>query len=140
MTRNTGIWIDGSKAVIIELQGDEAIIQEVPANVEYHQRIPGEGKDTTRFGNQFFDLEHKKEHRIQDQRKHFLDKVRTLTLHADQIVVFGPAGTKTELEKIFRLDHIMAGKLLAVHTAPDMTHNQMTAWVRKYFKNTHVEL
>ncbi|MBK6732015.1 MAG: hypothetical protein IPG60_14010 [Bacteroidetes bacterium] len=44
MTRNMGIWIDGSKAVIIELNGDEAIIQEVLANVDYRERIPGEGK------------------------------------------------------------------------------------------------
>jgi len=135
-----GIWIDGSKAVIIELNGDTPNIQEVPANVDYRERIPGEGKSTTRFGNQFFDEEHKRESKIQDQRKRFLDKVRTLAMKADQLVVFGPAGTKTELEKMFRLDSIMAGKLLAVHTAPDMTQNQMTAWVRKYFKNTHVEL
>lgn len=140
MIRNMGIWIDGSKAVIIELNGDEAIIQEVLANVDYRERIPGEGKNAAGFGNQYFDMEHRKEHRIQDQRKHFLDNVRTHALSADQLVVFGPAGTKTELEKMFRLDHIMAGKLLAVHTAPVMTHNQMTAWIRKYFKNTHVEL
>lgn len=140
MTRNTGIWIDGSKAVIIELQGETASIRELMSNVDYRERIPGEGNDATRFGSQFFSPENKKEHKIQDQRKHFFDQLRKLLLESDQIVIFGPAGTKIELEKVFRLDHLMAGKLLAVHTAPDMTHNQMTAWVRKYYKNTHVEL
>lgn len=140
MARNTGIWIDGTKAVIIELNGEMASIFEIPADVDYRLRVPGETNQASRFGTQFINTEQKTEARIHDQRKHFFEEVMRQTKEMDQIVIFGPAGTKTELEKMFRLDHIMTGKLLAVHTAPAMTQNQMAAWVRKYFKSTHVEL
>lgn len=53
---------------------------------------------------------------------------------ADEIVLSGPAGMKTELEKLIQDDTDLSSRLKGVETTDRMTENQIVAWVKKYFE------
>jgi len=48
---------------------------------------------------------------------------------ADEIVLSGPAGMKTELEKLIQDDTDLSSRLKGVETTDRMTENQIVAWV-----------
>lgn len=53
---------------------------------------------------------------------------------AEELVVFGPAQMKIELEKQIKEIQPLAKKLLEVVSADSMTENQIVAWVKDYYK------
>jgi hypothetical protein len=53
---------------------------------------------------------------------------------SDELIVFGPAQTKTKLEQKLMKDHLIEpGKLKAVETADKMTLNQIVEKVRRFY-------
>ncbi len=129
----TGMWIDGSKAVLVTIAGEESDLRTIRSGVETHERIKGEGNQAGRFGKQYVEDERSKEHRIHDQEhkfiEHLIDEVRT----SDQLMVFGPAQMKTRFEKLFAADSRPKPNLRAVKAADSMTDNQIAAYVREFF-------
>ena len=133
MKKQTGIWLDKEKAVIIILTEGNHAIKHIDSDVEGRERFPGEGKNFGRFGSQFLSMENKKKNRTKKQLTAYLKRIVTEIKNADEIVLFGPAGMKTELEKIIKEDHQLKEKLVGVKTADSMTENQLVAWVKEYF-------
>lgn len=134
MNNKVGVWIDLSNAIIITLNGNEKKVQ-VVEGVDNRERIPGEGKSFTRFGDQFSNLERQKQGRINQQVKDYLKKVKATLTHSDSIVLFGPSNMKQELADLILKNKLMAQKLKGVVTADSMTENQMVAWVINYYKS-----
>ncbi|MEZ4945947.1 MAG: hypothetical protein R2804_10485 [Cyclobacteriaceae bacterium] len=130
----TGIWIDLKKAIFVNLHNDKKEIKTIFSEIEPNERTPGESKDFVRFGNQFSNLEKQKENRLNNQTKEYLNRVTAELSHCDTFVIFGPAGMKTELEKLIRKNKDLSKKLKGVETADSMTENQTAAWVVDYFK------
>ncbi len=135
MKKKVGIWIDLSKAVIVTLHGDEREIH-VIEGIDNRERIPGEGKSFTRFGNQFFNLERQKESKFKHQVKTFMKSVEKRVIKSDELVIFGPANMKKELANMILKNKTLAQKLKGVESADSMTDNQLAAWVASYFE-TH---
>lgn len=133
MKNKVGVWIDMSKAIIITLKGEEREVQ-VIEGIDNRERIPGEGKRFTRFGNQFSNQEKQKEGRRNQQVKDYLKQVLKILTHSESIVLFGPSNMKQELANLIMKNKEMVQKLHGVVTADNMTENQMVAWVVNYYK------
>lgn len=133
MKNNVGVWIDLSKAIIVTIKGDERNSLKLEG-VDNRERIPGESKTYTRFGNQFSNLEKQKENKLNQQIKSFLKSVEDQLIHCDALVIFGPANMKQELADLILNNKTLVHKLKGVETADSMTDNQVAAWVDSYFK------
>ncbi len=133
MKKQTGIWLDKEKAIIINLSEGKHTIKYLESNITIRERIPGEGKKFGRFGGQFLSLENKKKNRIKKQTAKYLKKIVFEIKNSDEIVLFGPAEMKTDLEKMILENSKISSKLLAVRTADSMTENQLVAWVKEYY-------
>ena len=133
MEKQTGIWIDKEKAVIITLFNSNHTIKHIESGIVTKERNSGEGKDFGRFGNQFLNSEKKKENKSKQQTDNYLEKVISDITESDEVVIFGPAEMKTQLEKRMLSRNNIATKLLEVETADNMTDNQLIAWVKEYF-------
>ncbi len=135
MKKQTGIWIDTKKAVIICLEEDNHTLKTIDSLIESNERIPGEGRWFTRFGNQFLNFEKKKRNRRNSEVKKFLTIIKTEIKDSDELVLFGPASMKKELVKIIHEDSQLSPMLKGVKTADSMSDNQLVAWVKNYFAN-----
>ena len=130
----TGIWIDSKNAYIVSLSGSEANLSIVSSGIEGVTRIDGEGKEYGRFGDQYTTMENKQENKKMHEIADYLEEVIEKVKSADEIVVFGPAQMKIELEKQIKENQPLAKKLLEVVSADSMTENQIIAWVKDYYK------
>ena len=137
MKRQTGIWIDSSKAIIVALDGDTEKITEIDSEVEnsvYHNK---EGNKGTFSAGHHGDSDKKFDIRKEQELDYFIKSVLSYVKKSDELIVFGPAQTKTKLEKKLMTDHLIEpGKLKAVETADKMTLNQIVEKVRRFY-NPH---
>lgn len=136
MKRQTGIWIDTSKAIIVTLEGgkDEKI-SEIDSDVEnsvYHDK---EGNKGTFSGGHHGNSESKFENRKREQIDFFVKEVLSYVKGADELFVFGPAETKIRLEQKIQDEKLFANKLKAVETADKMTLNEVVAKVKKFYNS-----
>lgn len=135
MKKQTGIWIDSSKAIIVTLDGDSEKITEIDSEVEndvYYNREGNTG--TFSSGGHHSTNESQFEARKEEQLNYFLKSVLSYVKNSDELIVFGPAQTKTKLEQKLLKDHLIEpGKLKAVETADKMTLNQIVEKVRRYY-------
>ena len=134
MKTQTGIWLDKEKAYVINLAEGKHNIKTIESDISKRERFEGEGKKYGRFGSQFLSMENKKKNRLKKQFDDYLRNIISVIKTADEIVLFGPAEMKIDLEKIILKDNNLKAKLVAVKPADSMTENQMVAWVRDYFK------
>lgn len=135
MKKKAGIWIDTKNAVIVFLEENNHTVKTIQSDIETRERVPGEKKWFTRFGNQFFDFKKKKDNRRANEIRNYLKKVCDVIQPAGEIVLFGPAAMKKELEKSIRNDPAITTEIKAVETAGSMTENQIAAWVKQFFMN-----
>ena len=133
MKKQTGIWLDKEKAVIIKLKEEKHTIAYLDSGIVFKERVAGEGKKFGRMGEQFLNMESKKENKFKQQTSDYLKRILLEIKNSDEIVLFGPAEMKKMLEKALLEDRELSKKLLAVKTADSMTENQMLAWVRKFY-------
>ncbi len=135
MKKQAGIWIDTQKAFVVILNGDSPVTKTIHSGIESKVRIPGESKEYTRFGNQYYDNESKKEERVKHELKTFLRDVVNEIKNTDEVLIFGPAGMKKELEKSVLNEKNIRASIRAVQAADSMTDNQMIARVKTFFSS-----
>ncbi len=135
MKKQTGIWIDGSKAVIITFSKGSEFIIEIKSDIENRIYHNSEGDKGTFMGNRHINSEKRFSERRKQQTEQFLKSVVEEIEGTDELYIFGPAEMKTKLKKeIEGGDITLHNKLKAVETASNMTTNQMVAKVKKYYK------
>ena len=75
--------------------------------------------------------------KVQERRKHHLrryyEQIIKATDDAHKILLFGPGGAKTELEKQINKSKGLSSKIVAVERADKMTERQIAAKVREFF-------
>ena len=136
MEKQTGIWIDTKKAIIVTLDGHkEEKITEIDSDVEnsvYHNKEGDKG--TFSSGTRQSDSETKFDNRKKEELNYFLKAVMDYVKESDYLYIFGPAETKTKLEQKIR-DEKSLGKinLKAVETTDSMTLNQIVAQVKDFY-------
>jgi hypothetical protein len=134
MKRQTGIWIDSSKAIIVCLDGKKESITEIDSDIENKTHHHREGNKGTFSGNHHSTSETQFENRIHEQTKHYMDAVIDYVKKSDELYVFGPAGAKTQLKKRIQEERIITpDKLKGIDTSDKMTVNQIVAKVRDFY-------
>jgi hypothetical protein len=94
MKNNTGIWIDGTKAVIVKLATNS--VTEVLAHIDNKVHHVGEGdKGNSLGGGHFNNNETHFNDRKNHQTKEYLNNVISEIKGADAFYIFGPAEMKT---------------------------------------------
>lgn len=134
MKRQTGIWIDSSKAIIVTLDGGKEKISEIESDLEnkiYHEK---EGNKGTFSGSHHSNTENKFEERRKNETNLFLKNVLSHIKLTDELYIFGPAEAKIKLEQKINTDKSFdISKLKMVETADSMTTNQIVAKVKKFY-------
>lgn len=137
MKKQTGIWIDSKKAIIVTLNDGQEFIHEVQSDLEnkvYHDK---EGNKGSFMGHQHINADKTFEERRKHQMNAYLNDVISTVSSSDELYVFGPAETKTKLQqKIFEdKSNTNAEKLKLVETTDNMTQNQIVAKVKEFYKS-----
>jgi hypothetical protein len=135
MKKQTGIWIDSKKAIIVTLNGGKEMISEIQSDLEnkvYHDK---EGDKGSFIGHQHINSDKTFEERKKHQMNTYLNDVISTVNGSDELYVFGPAETKTKLQqKIFESKSNNVEKLKSVESADNMTQNQIVAKVKQFYK------
>jgi len=134
MKKQTGIWIDTSKAIIVTFTDGKEHITEIESDIEnriYHEK---EGDKGAIMGSHHLNSERTFDERKEHQFDHFLNDVLSHIKESDELYVFGPSETKIKLkQKIADGKTIADNKLKSVETADSMTLNQVVAKVKKFY-------
>ena len=135
MKKQTGIWIDGTKAIIVTLTDGEQKITEIESEIENRVHHEGEGNKGSFIGNQHIAKEKKFEERKKHQYDTFLKSVVDKVKHDDELYVFGPAEVKGKLKTVIDNTNHLSSKLKSIETADSMTLNQVVAKVRGFYED-----
>lgn len=134
MKRQTGIWIDSSKAIIVSLDGKKESITEIDSTIENKSYPNREGNKGTFSGSHHSASETQLNNRKKEQTNYFMDSIIDYIKRSDELYVFGPASAKTELKKRIQTEKIIApDKLKGVDTSDKLTINQIVAKVRNFY-------
>lgn len=135
MKKQTGIWLDHEKALVVTLVESGYTLKIIESDIITRERVDGETRKYGRFGDQSLNHEKHKERRIEKQVSNFLHHLLREIKEVDELVLFGPANMKKEFEKHILKDPTLASKLKAVVSADSMSNNQMVAWVKNFYIN-----
>ena len=126
MKKESGLWIDHRKAVIVIIKDEEEQIKKVTSNMEKHVRFTS--SSTSEEGSS----EDVRDRKFGNHLNSYYDEVIAYIRDADSIQIFGPGEAKGELEK--RIEHEgLKAHILAIETADKMTDRQISAKVRNRF-------
>jgi len=131
--KQVGIWLDQKEADIITVENESLKFKTIYSGIETRERILGETKQYSRFGDQFLNDEKDKENKISELTKKYLRSVLTSLKDANEIMIFGPAQMKIKLKKLISKNPSIFSNLKEVKSAENMTENQKIAFVKSYF-------
>ncbi len=133
--KQTGIWIDTSKAIVVDLENGKEKVTELQSNVETKPKDDGE------YAGSFMGSQHiSNENTIEEKQKHqlhdYFGEVMNHLKSSDEVFVFGPAEVKNKLANAIK-ENTLLNKvhLIGVETADSMTDNQVVAKVKEAFKD-----
>jgi hypothetical protein len=137
MKKQTGIWIDTERAIIVSLKEGKEEIKEIQSEVEnriYHEKEGDKGSFMGK-GIHHVNSERTFEERKDHQFHSYLEEVVENVKNTDELFVFGPSEAKIRLRKYLENEKSMAGKLKAVEPADKMTNHQIVAKVKEYYSH-----
>jgi len=133
--KNTGIWLDKDKALIVAIENDVETLNTITSNIEHFRPHGGSG---TRFkgGPQDVVQDSKFLEREKHQLKQYYKSIASEIKDTDALVIFGPAETNEKFsEELHENYKHLSAKIKGVKKADSMTENQIKAWVRDFFKS-----
>lgn len=132
--KQTGIWIDMNKALIVTLKNGMENFSTILSKIDHYRIHGGSG---TKFKGGPQDVVHDSKYleREKHQLKQYFKEIVNEIKDSDKLVIFGPAETgikfNSELIKNYKS---IAARVKSVKKADSMTDNQVKAWVRDFFK------
>jgi len=133
--KRIGVWMDKKQAILVAQNKGEYEMQTIPSELEFFNPKGG-SRSKTRWGPQEVVHDSKYTERENHQLRQYFDRLAAALTEAEEIVLFGPAGTNAQFKN--RLDAAfpgLASRVLDVLTADSMTENQVKALVRDYFES-----
>jgi len=130
----TGIWIDGTKAIIISLKGGKEVVNEINSEIDNAVHHKGEGDKGSFMGGRHVNNEKKIAERKKHETERYVTSVIDAVKKSDELYIFGPAGLKTKLKNKINQDPTLSTKLKAVETSKPITLNQCVAKVKDFYK------
>jgi len=130
----TGIWIDGTKAIIVALNGGKEIVNEIESDIENAVHHHHEGDKGSFMGSRHINNEKKINARKKQETDRYVNSVIEAVKGTDELFIFGPAGLKTKLKNKVSEHPALSAKLKAVETSKPITLNQCIAKVKDFYK------
>ena len=116
MKKQTGIWLDSSKAIVVTLSGTEENVKEIQSDIENRIHHDSEGDQGTFMGQHHLSQERKfderKRHQIENYVKRIIESIR----NDDELYVFGPSEIKLRLKSMIEEDKQISTRLKSVET------------------------
>ncbi len=134
MKKQTGIWIDTEKAILVTLSEGQENVIEMDSAIDSGVHHAREGDKGTFMGTRHLNHERTFDERKNNQIDKFIKEVSLQIKNSDELYIFGPAEMKLRLKQNVESDSVLSSKLRAVETTDSMTMNQVTAKVRDFFK------
>ncbi len=135
LNNNIGVWLDYTKAHLIDESRGKNIIETVSSEKESHLRFKGEGSNDMLLGNNRATNDEHHQHRREAERtKQYFEVLTEVLKKYDSILLFGPTTAKNELFNLLTGDKQFEGKTIHVETANKMSENEMMAKVTEFYK------
>lgn len=135
MERQIGIWLNSTKAILVEMANGSETVRTIESEVESRTRYPGEGKNFSRLGSMQVNPSKKNTNRKKHQLHHYFDEIIDELEGAENIFIFGPSTTKNLLEKEIRKNSSFINKNISIENSDKMTQNQLIAKVKTHFSS-----
>lgn len=133
--KNTGIWLDKDKALIVTIENGIETLSTIASNIE-HYRIHGGSGTRFKGGPQDVVQDSKYLEREKHQTKQYFKEIVSEIKETNALVIFGPAETNEKFSKELHENYKdLSTKIKGVKKADSMTDNQVKAWVRDFFKS-----
>jgi stalled ribosome rescue protein Dom34 len=132
--KNTGIWIDKSKAIIVTIDGEKETFKTISSQLENYRPHGGSG---TQFkgGPQDVVQDSKYLEREKHQLKQYYNTIASEVKDTDTLVIYGSADTNEKFSGELHENYkSLSKKIKGVKKADSMTDNQVKALVRDFFK------
>lgn len=128
--KKTGIWIDSKMAYLVD--PEKGVLESIPSQIEDFN--PGGG---ARGNSSFSSQDAVKDTQLLERKKHQIkDFCKDVMNHIDpqsELVIFGPAQMKVELEKALKESSEFKSLITDIQPADSMSQNQLHEWVRNYY-------
>lgn len=120
--RRLGIWLDHTKAQVIEEKNSSFTSYTMESN-----SIQGE--------KQNFGLDESLKHNTeQEQLSVFFKRLSEVMKGYTEVLLFGPTNAKTELHNLLKEDRHFNNIKIDLETTDNLTENQMHAFVKEHFE------
>jgi hypothetical protein len=132
MTKQTGIWIDHKRAVILMLNDDSETLQVVESGVERHPRFRGSSRPRTPYSAQYQQGDNQLDRQFEGHLNKYYTKVIAQLGNIDLLYIFGPGEAKYEFKRHLEQN----GRKITIEdieNADKMTDRQIIAKVRDHF-------
>jgi len=130
MKTQTGIWLDSTKAIIIQLSEETEKIKEIHSKVESRVRYEGDNKGYHRLSSQPINTTERKKHQLTD----YFHQIMEYLQQTDELLIFGPAETKNGLKKELEQHTAFANITTTVQSCNKLTERQTIAYVKDFFQ------
>ena len=132
MDARVGVWIDHTKAVIVDVTNTQDVTRVILSEVERQLQRAGDSPQKGRYEAQHVPADDSQQSAYTEHLNVYYDEVITYLKDAESILLLGPGEAKGELKK--RLEKSRMGDRIAgVETADKMTDPQIAAHVRRHF-------
>ncbi|EDP70418.1 hypothetical protein FBALC1_06663 [Flavobacteriales bacterium ALC-1] len=131
--KNTGVWLDKNKALIVTIENSTETLNTIDSNIEHYHIHGGSG---TKFkgGPQDVIQDSKYLEREKHQFKEYFKNIVSEIKDTDALVIFGPAETNIKFSKELQKNYSeLNTKIKGVEKVDSMTDNQVKSWVRNFF-------
>lgn len=131
--KNTGLWIDHKKAIIVIQSEQGENIQQIESEIGRHVRYRGASHPKSPYSAQYQQGDDQLDNKFTEQLNKFYDKIIVNIYAADAVLIFGPGEAKHELEKRIAHEKIKV-QIVGMEVADKLTDRQIVTKVRKYFQ------
>jgi stalled ribosome rescue protein Dom34 len=122
-TKKAGIWMDHSRAFIMELVSDSIFESNVASEF-----TPQEAEISWNKSEKM--MQNKEQHQLMSYYKKLTDIIRDF----NEVLLFGPTSAKDELLNIIREDHLFDDIKIEIKKSDKMNGIEMHKFVKEYFK------
>lgn len=133
--KQTGVWLDKNKALIVTLENDTETLQTVSSDIDHYHEQDSLGNYIERNPLNII-KESGILNREKQQLKTYFKNIVSVIENTDELVIFGPAETNEKFSKELNDSYPnLSICVKGVKKADSMTDNQVRAWVRDFFNS-----
>lgn len=138
MNKQTGMWIDHSRAFICKLTDKGETIQSIFSNVEKHRSRAGDLPLQGPFEALKVPESDSQQKSYTGYLNIYYDEVIDFLSDSEEIIIIGPGEAKGEFKKRLEIKN-PDNRIVGFETVDNMTDNQIVAKIKTLFKNMQLQ-